>query len=86
MDHLIAACQDQSRAAGCVSVCRLGVRVPAHLVSSVQRVASLLVELEPLLTAAIGHPAIQRHVAVVSLCRLVNGQLRLLRSEAGEEM
>lgn len=42
-------------------------------------------ELEPLLAAAIGHPAVQRHVAVVRLCRLVDGQLGLLRSERGWE-
>lgn len=66
--HLIAAGQHQSSAAGCVSVRWLHVRVPAHFVSPVQRITSLLVELEPLLAAAIGHPAVQRHVAVVGLC------------------
>lgn len=62
---------------------RLDVGVPAHLVSPVQRIASRLVELEPLLAAAIGHPAVQRHVAVVRLRRLVDGQLGLLRSDGG---
>lgn len=64
---------------------RLDVGVPAHLVSPVQRIASLLVELEPLLAAAIGHPAVQRHVAVVRLRRLVDGQLGLLRSDGGRK-
>lgn len=66
-------------------MCRLDVSVPAHLVSPVQRITSLLVELEPLLAAAIGHPAIQRHVAVVRLRRLVNGQLGFLRSDGGRK-
>lgn len=61
------------------------MRVPAHLVGPVQRITSLFVELEPLLAAAIGHPAVQRHVAVVRLRRLVDGQLGLLRSEGGSK-
>lgn len=85
MDHLIAACQHQSRGTRCVSVCRLDLSVPAHLVSPVQRITSLLVELEPLLAAAIGHPSVQRHVTVVSLRRLVNGQLGFLGSDGGRK-
>lgn len=89
MHHLLAAGQQQPRAARCVSVRRFDVGAPAHLVSSVQQITALLVELKPLLTAAIGHTAVQRHVAVVGLRRLVDGQLGLLRSlggrrEAGE--
>lgn len=84
-DHLIAAWQHQSRPARRVTVRRLDVGVPAHLVSPAQRIASQLVELEPLLAAAIGHPAVQRHVAVVRLRRLVDGQLGLLRSDGGRK-
>lgn len=81
--HLIVASQHQPGATAHVAVCRLDVRVPAHLVSPVERVAALLVELEPLLAAAVGHAAVQRHVAVVRLRGLVDGQLGLLRSDGG---
>lgn len=47
---------------------RLDVSVPAHVVGPVEGIAALLVDLEPLLAAAIGHSAVQGHVAVVRLC------------------
>lgn len=39
-----------------------------------------LVQLKPLLAAAVGHPAVQGHVAIIRLCGLVNGQLGLFGS------
>lgn len=81
LGHLVAAGQYQPRAKGGLSVHGRDRRGPAGLVSPVQRIASLLVELKPLLAAAVGHSAVQRHVAVVRLCGLVDGQLGLLRSE-----
>lgn len=83
MSHLIVASQHQPGAAAHMAMRRLDVRVPAHLVSPVERVAALLVELEPLLAAAVGHAAVQRHVAVVCLRGLVDGQLGLFRSSGG---
>ena len=85
LGHLVAAGQYQPRAEGGLSVHGRDHRGPAGLVSPVQRIASLLVELKPLLAAAIGHPAVQRHVAVVRLCGLVDGQLGLFRSEGVSE-
>lgn len=83
--YLIASGQQQSRAARRVSVRGRTVWVPAHLVGSGQSVTSLVMQLEPLLTATIGHPAVQWHVTIVCLCGLVDGELRLLRSEEGSE-
>lgn len=78
ISNLIVACQHHPGAAAHVAV-----HVPARLVSPVERIAALLVELEPLLAAAVGHAAVQRHVAVVRLRGLVDGQLGLLRSDGG---
>lgn len=66
-DHLVA-CQRLSCAARRVGVRRLDVDVPAHVVGPAVGIAALLVDLEALLAAAVGHSAIQGHVAVVRLC------------------
>lgn len=83
MDHLVAAGNHRPRAEGRVKVRRLDAGVPAHLLGPGQQIAALLVELKSLLAAAIGHPAVQRDVAVVCLRRLVDGQFGLLRSGGG---
>lgn len=56
----------------------LDLRAPARLVSPAERVAQRIVQLQALLAATVSHAAVQRHVAVVRLRRLVDGQLRLL--------
>lgn len=42
-------------------------------------------ELEPLLATAIGHAAIQRHVAVVRFCGFIDGKLGLLGPLVGSK-
>lgn len=59
---------------------RLDPRVPAPLVDPVLRA-----EPEPLLAAAVGHPTVQRHVAVVRLCGFVDGPLGLFTPERQEQ-
>lgn len=85
--HLVGG-QRQAGATAGVAVRGLDVRAPAGLVGPGQRVAERLVQLQALLAAAVGHAAVQRHVAVVRLRRLVDGQLGLLgpaaEGEAGE--
>lgn len=74
--YLIAARQRRRRRPGGLTLHRFDLMVPAHLV----RPGLCLVQLEPLLAAAVGHPAVQGHVAVIRLCGLVNGQLGLFGS------
>ncbi|TNN46083.1 hypothetical protein EYF80_043737 [Liparis tanakae] len=85
MDHLGHAGEHQPGAdGGGVDVRRRDGSGPARLVRPGQQLAARLGELQPLLAAAVGHAAVQRHVAVVRLRRLVDRQFGLLGSGGGE--